>query len=112
MARPRVLPHHVALDKPTLFDDGHGGAETGWTPVTEVRADYRYLRGGEAVQAGRLQGTVTLVVSVNSSAVTRQARPSWRVRDLRTGELFNIRSIMPTDDRMTLELTCQSGVAV
>jgi len=32
--------------------------------------------------------------------------------DERTGEVYNIRSIVQTDDRLWLELTCERGVAV
>lgn len=104
--------YRIALDKPLMTDDGHGGVEVGWEPVAEARAHIRFLRGGEEVQAGRLQGILTVVATVYSTSDTRQAKASWRMRDVRSGEVYNIRSVMPTEDRRQLEITAQSGVAV
>jgi hypothetical protein len=35
----------------------------------------------------------------------------WRVRDVRTGTIYNIRDITPSDDRAFLDFLVQSGVA-
>jgi len=34
------------------------------------------------------------------------------MRDVRTGVHYNIRSVVPTDDRQFLEITAESGVTI
>lgn len=110
------LIHSVAFDAPTRADDGHGGTETGWglpENAVQVRAHFRWLRGSEPVIAARLAGRQPVVVSVRSSAATRAVTPAWRMRDLHSGVIYNIRTgPVPSDDRIWLEFTCESGVAI
>ena len=101
----------VFLQRPTVTADGLGGTETGWQDVFETRAHFRYLRGGETVLAGRLQGRLTIVATIPSHDAARQVTPDWRVRDARAGTIWNVRSVIPSDDRALIELTCESGVA-
>lgn len=110
------LHERVAFDAPTGPVDGYGGVETGWgidADAVKVRAHYRYLRGGETVQAARLQGTQVVVVTVRNAAATRAVTADWRLRDQTTGQVFNIRSpAAVSEDRAFLEFTCETGVAV
>ena len=76
-----------------------------------VPARIGFLRAGEAVMAARLQGQVTVVATIYSTTATRQITPAWRMRDVRTGEVYNVRSVIPSDDRHCLEVTAQRGVA-
>lgn len=108
--------YRVAFDAPTQTQDGSGGTEAGWTAVGTGSflcwADFRYLRGGETVQAARLSGRQPAVVTIRRNSVSAAVTPAWRMRDLRSGVIYNVRSIVPTDDRARLELLCESGVAV
>lgn len=110
------LDQRVAFDALVLVPDGHGGTETDWAQdeaATKVWANFRYLRGGETVIAARLDGRQPVVVTVRRNPETRRIDTSWRMRDLRTGVPYNIRSgPVPTDDRGYLEFTVESGVAV
>ena len=101
----------VFLQRRTLSPNGLGGTTSGWQDVFETRAHFRYLRGGETVLAGRLQGRLTIVATIPSHSAAREVTPDWRVRDARAGTIWNIRSVIPSDDRSTIELTCESGVA-
>jgi SPP1 family predicted phage head-tail adaptor len=105
------LDERIFLQKPTATSDGMGGTEAGWEDVFETRAHFRYLRGGESVLAGRLQGRLTIVATIPSHTAARQVTPDWRIRDAREGTIYNVRSIIPSDDRAFLELTAESGVA-
>jgi len=105
------LEERVYLEKPTSTPDGLGGTEAGWTQVFETRAHFRYLRGGETVLAGRLQGRLTIVATIPSHHDARAVTPDWRMRDARSGTIWNVRAVMPSDDRQWLEMTCESGVA-
>lgn len=110
------LTGSVAFDAPTRISDGHGGTETGWgadDDAVKARAHFRWLRGSEPVIAARLQGRQPVVVTVRSSLATRAITPAWRMRDLHTGVVYNIRTgPVPSGDRLWLEFTCESGVAV
>ena len=105
----------VAFDRPVVNPDGHGGTETAWSgdaDAVKARANFRFLRGGETVQAARLSGRQPLVATVRRSLATRQVTTDWRMRDTRTGVEYQIRSIVHTDDRLFLEMTVESGGAV
>ena len=101
----------VAFDRPTAAADGSGGTEIGWTEMHACRAAFLWLRGGETVQAARLTGRQPVVVTIWNCAAAREITPDWRMRDARSGTVYNVRTIVPSDDRATLELTCESGVA-
>ncbi|WP_143088132.1 head-tail adaptor protein [Nitratireductor indicus] len=51
-------------------------------------------------------------ISVRAAADTRDVATDWRIRDVRTGEVFNIRAIEVTPNRQYVDLLVESGVAV
>lgn len=106
------LHYRVAFDAPEYVADGSGGQTRTWAEMLTCAAGFRFLRGGETVQAARLDGRQPAVVTIRSSSDARQITTDWRMRDTRTGAVYNVRSIVPTDDRAFLELLCESGVAV
>lgn len=115
MIDPGQMDYSVAFDAPAIVKDSHGGTENGWTPDAQAVkewAAFRYLRGGETVQAARLSGKQPVVVTVYSNTATRGLSTAWRMRDVRTGDVYNIRAIVPTSDRQFLEITAERGVAV
>lgn len=115
----------VAFDKPLREPDGHGGVVEGWQEAilaVEERAFFRYLRGGETVQAARLEGRQPVVVTVYNSLAARSIDESWRMRDLRegdwasgdiwTGPIYNVRLRgVVSEDRRWIEILVESGVA-
>lgn len=105
------LYYRVAFEKQTTGSDGAGGTVTGWAEQFQCRAGFTHLRGGESVMAARLQGKHTQVIRVRSSSSTRLVTTDWRVKDARTGDVFNIRDITPTGDRAFLDFLCEKGVA-
>lgn len=106
------LYYRVAFDKRAEVDDGYGNTVSDWQEQFQCRAAYRHLRGGESVMAGRLQGKHTQVIIVRASSQTRQVTTDWRVRDVRTGEAFNIRDVTHETDRMWISFLVERGVAV
>lgn len=105
------LTHSVAFELRADASDGAGGVEAGFSEHFRASAAYVHLRGGEAVIAGRLAGQHPVVIRVRASTEARQVTAAWRLRDTRTGEVFNIRDVTRTEDRMWIEFLCQSGVA-
>ncbi|TMV07330.1 head-tail adaptor protein [Arenibacterium halophilum] len=115
------LRERIVFERPKSEPDGHGGIETGWTEMFEVRAALRWLRGGESVQAARLSGRQPAVFTIRANDQTRAIAPDWRLRDLRRLALdaggqpirgvFNIRAVIETEDRAWIEITAETGVA-
>lgn len=106
------LVYRVAFDKKGgPASDGAGGTTRAFAEQFQCRAGFIHLRGGETVQAARLAGQHPQVISVRSSAQTRDVTTDWRIRDVRTGDVFNIRDITPGIDRQFIDFVCQKGVA-
>lgn len=110
MGRAGRLTERVAFDAPTY---GADGVQTGWDQgVFTCAAHIRYLRGSETVIAARLDGKQPIVATIRRSALAETITPDWVLRDARRGTVYNIRSIVPTEDRAWFEITAESGVAV
>ena len=117
------LFYRVQFEKPYEVDDGHGGTETGWDTLHPVRAraNFRFLRGGETVQAARLQGRQPVVVTVRKDSDVMKVTAGWRMRGDRQNEggpddasvIYNVRAApVPSDDRRYVEILVEGGVAV
>lgn len=102
----------LAFDAPFPTSNGMGGVIDGWIERHVCWAALTFLRGGEAVMGARLAGRQPVVVTVRDCAAARLIETDWRMRDIRSGVAYNIRTIIPSDDRATLQLTCESGVAL
>lgn len=114
------MQHRVALDAPADADDGAGGVVHGWVERQVLWAHVLWLRGGETVQAARLEGRQPAVVTLDRTSVSGAADTRWRLRLLNQkppggddpefpGLVFAIRAIVPTDNRRHLEITCEAG---
>ncbi len=103
------LDRRVAFDAPTSAPNGQGGTISGWAQQMLVWASFRFLRGGEVVQAARLEGRQPVVVRIGVSAAAKLITPEWRMRDVRTGTIYAIRTCPPPGRDGFIELTCESG---
>lgn len=101
----------VRFERPFRTEDGYGGFEEGWEAQMTVHAHYTRMRGGETVMAARLEGKQPTVIRVRASSDTRSITTDWRAVDTRSGEIFNLRSILETDNRAYLDIMAESGVA-
>ena len=106
------LQETVTFSSPAPVSDGQGGEEEGWNVEHTCRAKFRYLRGGEAVQGARLEGTQPVVATVRLCAAISDIKTEWIMTDTRRNDVYNIRSFIPADDRNYLEITAERGVAV
>lgn len=105
------LTERVSFEQKGNAPDGYGGTTTAFVERFTCRAGFRHLRGGEAVLAGRLEGQHTLIIRVRASSLTEAVTGDWRVRDVRTGKIYEIKDPEPETNRMFISFTCQSGVA-
>lgn len=102
----------VAFEKQTTGSDGAGGTTSTWQEQFAVRAGFFNAGGSEAVMAARLEGRTLARVRVRSSSETRQVTTDWRMRDARTGQIWNIREVDPiTGARGWVILRVEQGVA-
>ena len=104
--------HTVILSKRDMVDDGMGNEYGQWVEQFRTRAAYLHLKGSETVMAGRLQGRHTQVISVRASSLTIAISTDWKLTDATTGIAFNIRDKTVNEDRATIDLLCESGVAI
>lgn len=107
------LSDRVAFDRPTQASNGQGGLISGWAERHACWAQITWLRGSETVIAARLAGRQPVVVRVRACPAAAEIRTDWRIRDLRRGLEFAIKSgPVPSADRGWLDFTAESGVPV
>ena len=90
--------------------DDYGNTVGEWQDQGEVWAEVIYLRGGEAVIAGRLQGRNSVVFRVRTSPLARQVSSEWKLTN--RGVDYAVRTVTPQTDGAGFDLLCESGVAV
>lgn len=96
--------HLLAFEARAEVDDGHGNVEGEFAEQFRVKARIRPRLGGEDVVAGRLQGVNLANILVRYSAQTAAVTTAWRARQLETGAIYNIRSIVDPDEGKKREL--------
>jgi hypothetical protein len=106
----------IGADSPPAPDYGTTEGEYPDTPEFTCAANIKPRLGGESVLAARLTGTNLVNITVWRSSDTAQVDTSWRLKDERTGVLYNIRSVIDPDEHTAqhgrwLELLCERGVA-
>lgn len=115
-ARAGELRHKIAFDKrqdvnPDAPDD-YGNTQSEFVEQFVVSAKVQAKFGGETVTAARLQGQQPVTITVRQSSQTRLIKEDWRARDVRSGAVYAIRSIVdPDGKRAWLEILTQTGVA-
>jgi head-tail adaptor len=91
--------------------DGYGGFSIAWLAHHRCYARMTYHRGGEAVDAARLQGRSIYKVRIRSCAAARAITTAFRMRDVRRGTIYNIREVDAISDRAWIYIIAESGVA-
>jgi SPP1 family predicted phage head-tail adaptor len=106
------LREQVAFDTPRAAKDVPGGvAADTWDEAFKRSARIRPLTGSEPVIAQRLTGVQPVVVTVRYDSQTKTVTPAWRLRDVRSGKAYNIRTVTIGEHRDYIDLLCESGVA-
>lgn len=103
------LDRRVVFDPPSNIADGYGGFTPGWGVPYHCYARFRYLRTGEAVQQMRLAGRQAIAVTVRANALSRTITGAWRMRDVVTGHVYNVRGVEILEDRRYLEVLVDGG---
>jgi SPP1 family predicted phage head-tail adaptor len=105
------LYYKVHCQKRVEQDDGYGNTVSDFATQFSVRAAFVHLRGGEMVIASRLENKHPMVVTLRSSAQTRQINADWQLVDARDGSKWAVRDVTPETDRQWISLLCERGVA-
>lgn len=111
--RPADLIERLAFDKPVKAADGRGGETVTMTEQFQARGHFRYLRGGETVQAARLEGRQPIVITIHNFAEALGIAPDWGIRDLGRTALgtLQVKAVVESEDRRWIEITAERGVA-
>jgi len=115
MTRAGDLDRRLRFERRTEgANDGAGNVEEAWGPICTVAAKVLPYRTGnsEKVLAGRLSGTALFTVTVRQSSMTNDLDTECRAVDVRSDEIFNVRSIVDLDgDGACWTMDAERGVA-
>jgi SPP1 family predicted phage head-tail adaptor len=105
------LRDRVAFDqRESGADDALGAGPGGFVERFTAAAEILPRFGGETVIASRLAGVQPATIKVRYAKDTAQVTPEWRLRDVRTDAIYNIKSIVDPDRRRQwLEILCETG---
>lgn len=82
------------------------GSETGDFDVAfTTRAGIKHMKGGEAVREARIRGEQPVEFKFWRSAQAEAITPGWRIRRVETEAQYDVRTIVPSLDRIYLEIT-------
>lgn len=102
----------VRLERRVDVLDAHGNYGGAWQEIATLWAEIRPLSRGEAVLAGKLQGTRTAEIRLRYSSVTAAITADDRVVEVRDGTAWNIRAAEDRERRRhTITLLAETGVA-
>lgn len=93
-----ALNERVTFQQREEIDDGYGGVRGEWVDKFDAPARLKPRMGSETVIASRLQGIQPYNLIVHSSQQSRLVTPAWRVKNARSGEAYNIKSIINPDE--------------
>jgi head-tail adaptor len=105
------LRERLAFEQQAAQSDGVGGETAAWATVFTCAARVRPKLGGEDVTGARLAGRQPMMITVRHSSQTRQVTTDWRARDVRTGDVYNIRSAAPDERKHWVEMLAEKGAA-
>lgn len=111
----------IAFERPSYQSDGYGNDRGSFEEIFRCYGRLVPRTGGEAINAARLGGVQPYSIEVRSSDRVREVDSSWRLKIIsctgfgmvRTGSLFNIRSVVNPDQRgRWIELLAETGRSV
>ena len=107
------LRERLAFEVRSAVDDDYGSTIAGdYVEQFQASARVTPLKGGETVLADRLQGVQPYVLTVRYCQAAKLLKPEWRARNLRSGEIYEIKSIAnPDEKRQFIAVVAISGIA-
>lgn len=107
------LRERIRFERRTETDDGFGNRRGAWSAVLTVPASVKYLAGREQVIASALEGVSPVEVVVRWISMLAEGADRLTAADRmvseRSGEVFNIRSVMLDPKRRYLTVLAETG---
>lgn len=106
-----TLRESVEIWAPTDGDDGFGTPIPGAGPpavLFTAPARIQILRGTETVMAGRLVGKQTIAITVRWQPEFDEPSSTWTLKNARTGQEYNIRSIEPDERKSFVNILTET----
>lgn len=102
----------VAFDQRDRLDDGYGNKTAGeWREIFRDRAAFITLKGGsETVMQRRLEGHPSVICRLRRHAQSEAVATDWRMRDTRTGTIYNVRAVTADLSRALIDVLCEANV--
>lgn len=108
----RNRDHRVSFQKRVAQgNDGLGNVLSPFVEQFQTRVAIKYLRGGEDVMASRLEGRQPAIATALQSSNIDLVSPDWRMVDVRTNDVWNVRSAEPMQNRRYVDFLIERGVA-
>lgn len=85
------LYDRIAFDEYVQTAGPGGVVTTTWVQRHACRVELIYQRGGEVIEAARLEGRSIYKLRVRQCAVVRTVNTAWRIRDLHRGTVYEIK---------------------
>ncbi len=106
------LVESIAFESRQPLDDGYGNTIAGdWTERYRCRAAFISIKGGtEVVMQARLEDHQNVIMRVRRCSEAEAIAADWRARDLRSGRLYNIRSMTNDNSRALIDILCEANV--
>lgn len=105
------LRHRITFETFAGTDDGFGNKSGLWVLALKAWGDLKETRGGERIEAGRVEASATGTLRVRQDSLSLTITEAHRVKD-HLGRYWNIRSIVdPFGDGTALEMLIERGVA-
>lgn len=102
----------IAFEEVAAEDTSYGIVAGEWDEQFQRKARIRARVGTEPVIAQRLVGVQPLEIEVRADVGTLLVTTAWRIRNVRTGERYQIRAIAPAENRRWISMACELGPAV
>lgn len=105
------LREKFAFDARVWTDDGAGNTSGDWLEQFVTAARRESLKGGEAVQAARLEDRQPYLVTIRYSAKAALITHEWRARDTRSGVAYGLSSVVVRPKRDYVDMIATVGPA-
>lgn len=106
------LAYRLAFDRREMIDDGYGNEVAGdWQEQFQKFAEFRHMPGSETVIAAQLESRNPLRVTLRIDSQAKQITTDWQARDVHRNVPYNVRDVREDNNRQTMTLLLESGVA-
>lgn len=104
-----LMRWRIRLERPETLADDFGAPVKSWTTVAQVPAAIDALSGREYFAADRELADATWKLTLRALAGGLLPEPDWRAVDIDSGQVFDIRAVLPSHERAVLTLAASSG---